>query len=564
MAEPLSDRICVELARSKYCSGTEKTYLPEGCLDALVNEATIRRELSHSLAFLRSPEKELEFIRIIAQHAKKVFATAVLTKVGGAKIYKAINESKITDKDLPIDETHTFLKSLGKWDSHQFLIHQWKFLVPIFTEGKLMYDLEKETILPFMEVGGQQKEGTFGIVSRVKIHEAHQEYFSNLKDRLNHIAVKEMIATNAVHASDELSLSDVSEAWKKEAMMLGKLSEIKHDNVIQCIAAIDKKDKYYLLFPWADGGSLQDFWENVPRPPLSPKFVKGTLIQLRGLAEALKTLHDYKGGVASFREGAGADNVNSMGGGIRHGDLKPANILRFMPQDDNDIGILKIADMGLARHHEVNTRLRGNATTTRFGSARYEPPEAEPPSLKPTSRLYDVWSMGCIVLELIIWLLDGTKRLNAFNDSIQEHVQNKDPPYYEIKDSAGRGKVPRVHPLVVQYIKRLATEPACAANTALGDLLTVVETQLLVVKLPPSSTGVHDGSASATPVDFNEKNDGQYRASAAAFLQSLEDIISKCEHADYLRTERGQQRAPAIHPTSNTASSGTVDFYWNP
>ncbi|KAI0458012.1 hypothetical protein F5B21DRAFT_462574 [Xylaria acuta] len=560
----LCDLICSRLAKSKYCNGVAETYLPEGCLDDLITEATISQQLSQSHAFLQSLEleEERQFIKIIAQRAKKVFATAVLTKVGGDKVYKAINKFDITDDKLPIDDAHPFLSLLGQWDSTQFWSHQWKFLVPVFVEDKLLYHLESQHILPFMDVGSQQKEGTFGVVSEVQIHEAHQRYPAfTIQGKLNNIAVKELVARNIARGPDQSSLDDVLEAWLKEATALNKLSEVKHTNLIQCIAAINKKDKYYFLFPWADGGSLQDFWENIPEPRLSPEFVKGILVQIRGLADALKTLHNYRGRIASFRQGTGADNNDSIGGGIRHGDLKPANILRFAPRDDNDIGTLKIADMGLAKHHEVNTRLRANATRTRFGSARYEPPEVGAPRLTSpaTSRLYDMWSMGCIILEFLTWLLHGTKKLNEFNDSIREDLEIKDPSYYVVEEIVGRGKAAKVHHSVIEHIEKLAKDPACAVNTALGDLLGVVEKKLLVVQLPPSSTEVQDGPVSVTPAESIETNNGQYRISAGSLLKSLDDIIGKCEYdAAYLYTGQNRPEVHIIHAAPSTMSSGSL------
>lgn len=373
------------------------------------------------------------------------------------------------------------------------------------------------------------------------------------------IAVKEIVARNIV-PSDKSNLEDVREAWQKEATALVKLSEVKHENLIQCIAAIARGDKYYFLFPWADGGSLRDFWRTTPNPNLAPAFVRAILLQLHGLAEALDKLHSYKGRTATFREGLGVNNAAPAGGGIRHGDLKPENILRFAPRDDVDIGILKIADMGLAKHHEVNTRLRGNLTSTKYGTSRYEPPEVGAPRLTSpaTSRLYDVWSMGCIILELLIWLLHGNEKLIAFNNSFPRDKKDMEPPYYEVKESAGQ-KVANLHPLVVEYIDALAKDPACSAHTALGDLLDVVKTQLLVVPLPPSSTADQDGLVSVTPADPPEMKKGQYRASAKSLVESLADILQRAANPSYLYPERSRPEIPTINVelVLNTTSSGS-------
>ncbi|RWA13206.1 hypothetical protein EKO27_g1898 [Xylaria grammica] len=555
----LCDNIAGRLAKSKYCNGAEENYLPEGSLDDLMTAEEIKKELSQIPPLLLSSEAEQQFIGFIGQNAKKVFAAATLSKFRPEKVYKLINNLKIIDEKLPIDATASpLLELLGPWDAEQFGKHQWKFLVPVFKEDTLVYNLESQHILPFTQVGTQQKEGTFGIVSEVKIHEAHQRYQDMIRGEL-HIAVKEIVAQKIAYAADQSGLDDVKEAWKTEATALDKLTEVKHKHLVQCIAAIDKKDKYYFLFPWADGGSLQDFWEEFRNPSLSPEFIKEVLEQIRGLAEALKTLHGYRGRAATFRQGIDADNDASAGGGIRHGDLKPANILRFTPRDNNDIGTLKIADMGLAKHHEVNTRLRANATRTRFGTARYEPPEVGAPKLATaaTSRLYDVWSMGCIILELLIWLLHGTDKLGEFNNTIGRDLK-QDYSYYKVEETGGV-KAAKVHDRVANYIKTLAKDPACAVNTALGDLLNLVDKKLLVVQLPTSSTEERDGPVSVTPAEPIGTNTGPYRASAASLLESLEDIISKSKNkVDYLCTERGQLEVPTVRSTPGTISSGNL------
>ncbi|KAI1107995.1 hypothetical protein F5Y14DRAFT_437785 [Nemania sp. NC0429] len=536
----------------------EEHYLPEGRLDGLITEEVIGKELSQGLSFLQ-PSERAQFIKAVAQNAKKVFTTAILSQVSAEKIYYLINNLEITDKKLPISNRNpSLVRSLGGWRAHQFWDNQWKFLVPVFREDKLIYHLESQHILPFYELKNAPNRGTFGVVSEVMLHANHQKYSEIAPGELR-IAVKEIVAQSMAPKNDQSSLKDVREAWETEATALDKLSEVKHENLIQCIAAIDKADKYYFLFPWADGGSLQDFWENLPNPDLTQELVKNIIVQMRGLSAALNTLHTYKGGMTNIWRPRNSDDI-SAGGGIRHGDLKPPNILRFEPRDNSDIGTLKIADMGLAKHHEVNTRLRKNATVTRFGSTRYEPPEAKARlGGSATSRLYDVWSMGCIMLELLIWLLYGNNELVKFVNFIREDL-NDDPTYFILTEEAGRGKTAKVHPLVTEYIKALAREPACAANTALGDLLRVVQEKLLVVELPPISTRVfQDGPVSITSAEPTETTNGPYRVTAATLLDSLDNLIRKCDaNASYLCTERNQSSlfikhtAPSssLHPKS--------------
>jgi hypothetical protein len=46
-------------------------------------------------------------------------------------------------------------------------------------------------------------------------------------------------------------------------------------------------------------------------------------------------------------------------------------------------------------------------------------------------------------------------------------------------------EIAQVHPAAIRWVKAMAQDPACVAeNTALGDLLDVVKTMLLVIQLP--------------------------------------------------------------------------------
>lgn len=124
--------------------------------------------------------------------------------------------------------------------------------------------------------------------------------------------------------------------------------------------------------------------------------------QLIGLASALQSIHE-------------ADQ-NKKGEKLfgRHGDLKPENILWF-PSDGNDAslghGTLKIADLGLTRFsHTEEPQSVGDSIPF---TAAYRPPELDDVE-GHISRSYDIWSLGCVYLEVLIWYLQGKESLDEF------------------------------------------------------------------------------------------------------------------------------------------------------
>lgn len=149
--------------------------------------------------------------------------------------------------------------------------------------------------------------------------------------------------------------------------------------------------------------------------------VSQALKQLRGLADALVTLHNVKGITSHHIEVDSDDEDDASkpsvilhnekneilehqaianGKHIRHRDLELENILRFV-RHNTELKILKIADMGIAKQHLVATQDRKHLTSTEYGTIRYKAPKTINSS-SPRSQLYDIRSMGCITLEFII------------------------------------------------------------------------------------------------------------------------------------------------------------------
>ncbi|KAK0714712.1 hypothetical protein B0H67DRAFT_578880 [Lasiosphaeris hirsuta] len=191
---------------------------------------------------------------------------------------------------------------------------------------------------------------------------------------------------------------------------------------------------------------------------------------------------------------------------IRHGDLKPDKILRFGPTQENIIGTLQFGDWGLAKYHSMATMLQGEKgqdTTTRYGTPLYEPPKVELGEVKLLGHQYDVWSMGCIVLEIIIWLLWGYQGVQKFHADVNGRGPEK-LTCCEIRPDhdtdANRSKAV-LRPIVVDWMSKIA-EAVCPENTVLGALLNLVRKRLLVVELPPSrgqTVYKKDGQAASRP-----------------------------------------------------------------
>lgn len=323
------------------------------------------------------------------------------------------------------------------------------------------------------------------------------------------------------------------------------------------------------MFPWADGDSLRDFWDRTPRQAPSKEVIHQAILQLRGLADALDSLHNFDGGHTRHHvnedqtdaqhqdvpEMRVHNELNELGDyedapnqeSIRHGDLKPENILRFLDQETK-LGELKIADMGLAKRHVVETQDRAHLTSTRYGTIRYEAPETVT-AIQGRSRLYDIWSMGCITLEFIIWILYGNEELNSFYNQVKG-AGHQVCQYFEVLESRTpmRAKVHRVVLLWMDQIQNM--DPECSQESAIRDLLSVVRTKLLVIPLPPNRTRSFNPGPGLVPPAEGEQIT-RYRATASEFRDALDGILSKVSRPGYLLTGKTRDNIKPPAPKSD-------------
>lgn len=165
-----------------------------------------------------------------------------------------------------------------------------------------------------------------------------------VQDGHNHnVAVKKW---NRAYTEDQAMMHQIEEEWQREVQAHKEIDKCRHSNIIRFMAAVTREYERYLVFEWANGGNLREFWVR-HNPHLTRALIRDITLQLRGLAHALEEMHSRN---------------------YRHGDLKPENILRVTtPGHDNSadkVGTLKICDMGLSKYHTMDTQLRDPGTGT--------------------------------------------------------------------------------------------------------------------------------------------------------------------------------------------------------
>ncbi|KAK4064164.1 uncharacterized protein Triagg1_9143 [Trichoderma aggressivum f. europaeum] len=406
-----------------------------------------------------------------------------------------------TDSDSPLD----FFADWNSSDIDHFYDKQWTFLAPVFHENKFVYEFDGQHRLPYLpaEQAGNAS-GHFGVVRKLTLHYAHYQHGEQTKGSVDvpadasfHVALKRLLQND--------QQTDVKKFYEKEKHTLEMMKKLDNKHLIKAIATYTKGNDRYFLFPWANGGNLEQLLQS-KRGTLDKDLVGWVLDQIVGLSEAIKALHDKN---------------------IRHGDIKPSNVLCSKPETGN-VGqsTLIIADVGLAKQHMDYTRNRNNTTTTRHGSITYEPPEVSPKrQLKSLSRKYDIWSLGCVFLELIIWAVydvHGTRSLHG-------HLgQNSNSRFW--REARFRG-AEKIHSAVRRWMKKLKGD--LKRSSAFRDIIELIEDKFLIIS-------------------------DKWRADSMTVVNSLEAIRKRAKepsNADYLFNHELERLATGSRLSASSASA---------
>ena len=245
-------------------------------------------------------------------------------------------------------------------------------------------------------------------------------------------------------------------------MTFDKYNAINHENLIKCFAAILHGSRCYFLFQ--THGSLQDLWKKLRRPTLERSFLSTVLTQLHGLAEALKAIHDF----TERRSPVPEENAYWDGGS--HGALSPDTILIPEGTSGDGLGTFCIADnafSSMVKTVKIKRRHR-----------RYEQPKHDSRHGLVTlldEQHGDVWSVGFIIFEVLIWLVYGFGGLQDLDGHLRQEGTELDLR----KESFEQGNDTEVTQVIVAFMEPLSKHPICKPNLAFGDLVAITRDKLL-------------------------------------------------------------------------------------
>ncbi|KAH7117373.1 kinase-like domain-containing protein [Dactylonectria macrodidyma] len=421
--------------------GGGKKWLPASDLDRICEPATVSRELQRSFED-HDAKRYTDYVCGTSEDtqngensSRMIFAILVfITKVPNLPWF--IN-SGLRDKHLPflwLDDTRTGLYSPSSPYGNralpcfrtndvsvmkQFYQTQWQLLVPFIARDShnnvKEYQLYGDTIMPWTAYAVNVHNNGFSCVRQVEIHKSHHTFHEHKT-----FALKTLLQNNPIVSAHE---------FKSELYAFKKMRPEKHLLELCATFKIKKKESetYCFLFPWADGGSLEELWTKQPANMLPGKAVTPCLLlrwiaeQCHGLATALWSIHDVRQQAlkkANMEDSKREEDDDEYYG--IHGDINPGHILHFSQlESPTGLGILKIAGFGLTEFHTLGsstTKLHRNMPAP---GPTYRAPELVVPG-EYFSRKVDIWALGCVFSQLITWAVRGVESVVEFDNLRKE------------------------------------------------------------------------------------------------------------------------------------------------
>lgn len=297
-----------------------------------------------------------------------------------------------------------------------------------------------------------------------------------------------------LHVAVKRLFSRDREAFENEQNILQKLGAKSnpHPHLVRLLASYEVDGEFFLIFPRADC-NLRKYWEKHPKPEFDRATLHWSLKQMQGIATALFIIHNFRvthplavEGIAHTPLRKNARLRVKPGEELygRHGDIKPENILWFKQVPylgRHEGGVLQITDFGLGRFHGRDSKTEP-APHNVIGSPTYEPPECT--LQQPVSREYDLWSLGCLYLEFVTWLLKGEVCIAKFSNHRGRPLSSApgfSDDYFFTAPGGGKSeyKYAYVREGVVTWVQELHADPKC--SRFIHDVLDLVMNELLKV-----------------------------------------------------------------------------------
>ncbi|CAI6287422.1 unnamed protein product [Periconia digitata] len=479
MSEPQSSEdLYILLRHNSHKNGVKEFFWSETKLRDTLSRERIMSRIARSVPRIKNIETFAD--KILKNHVK---VYAILILIDKDKCFNELEAMGLDDASLPLvliengsnplaraSEPSQVLSCFSKWRpcKRDDFVRWQRYVNPPFLSMGLDSAVRHErfdrpTFLPFLEEKSVNSGG-YGEVLKVNIPgDCH-----GFHGILGKILTNDYFALKRVHLSKD-SDSKEDQAFWREVTALKRYSGLVHDHLVTLLMTWDYNNLHYLLFPWAET-DLDRYWKQTAAPVngVNPDIpaTRWLANQIVGLAGAIYTIHNSQSSL----------HPNKKYG--RHGDIKPENILWYKSQDD-DKGILVLADLGLTTSNSTRSRsnIPGQGIPVTPG---YRGPECDLQG-GIISRSYDIWTFGCLLLEMCCWAMGGQQLREQFKISRTTPFINRvetDTFFVIEKSASSSGYVCGVKSEVSKCIAQLHGKPMC--TEFFHDLLDLIESKMVI------------------------------------------------------------------------------------
>ncbi|KAF5632774.1 serine threonine kinase [Fusarium sp. NRRL 52700] len=322
---------------------------------------------------------------------------SILVYIGRTYLINNFTSNGYQDQQLPLLNARYFGDDPALVDDmNEFCENQWMFCPLIFSRHTHMDKrfINPRQILPIQKTFTVTTDSNHS-KSIIRVVTLYPECFDREWSPTGTVVFKEY------RTRERETLRD---AWIKEYNAFADIESC--DYIVKYLGSFEQNNRCFMILEHATEGSLLELFKRNERP-VTEEERRYFLYGLMGLTKAIDKIQNLGGGPRSQRTG------------FAHRDIKPANILVFPGGDGRySNGFqMKLADFDTATPNrpidEDESSFQDND-----GNRTYCSPEA--------TRLYrdqekgfmqvpvasDVWSLGCVISEAIVWVAGGTAALD--------------------------------------------------------------------------------------------------------------------------------------------------------
>ncbi|KAI0125498.1 hypothetical protein BJ170DRAFT_435110 [Xylariales sp. AK1849] len=298
--------------------------------------------------------------------------------------------------------------------------------------------------------------------------------FGNVYAAMN-LDTGHLMAVKEIRLQDPKLIPQIANQIKDE---MGVLEVLDHPNVVSYYGIEVHRDRVYIFMEFCSGGSLANLLEH---GRIEDEQV--SMVYALQLLEGLAYLHES---------------------GIVHRDIKPENILL----DHN--GVIKYVDFGaakvIARHGKTLVRAPQTSAPNKSmtGTPMYMSPEVIKGENPGKGGSVDVWSLGCVILEMVTGRRPWSNLDNEW--AIMYNIAQGNPPQLPGSDQLSAQGIDFLKKCFVRDPKRRAS----AVELLQHEWIMCIRNQVVE---PPTPSEGSSGSAQSTP----HPNSAGSRAAAEGF-----------------------------------------------